>query len=583
MKKVISLSLLAILLSGIGLSITKGNNDEEFSPIIIKEESYIGADFSNGIYTYELDKKFNETPNTFEAWVRLGELPKGEAGGVIFGNYEYYNYSSINLEINANRNVLLNWNHDEIKVIFDEYSLKVDKWEYISVVRDTNNKSFKLYINGNIVQEVKTNTGGDALSDYKFIVGGDWANWRANKNIFKGEIAQVSAYSRTLTSREIYKDYLFDYEIDSELRQNLLFNAEFSLDCLEGLDTSSNKNNATLRSNDYFYKEDVYEAKDYSLAVIPDPQVMAHWLQGNLPSISEYIIEKDETHNIMATLCVGDNADGVASSHPQLNMDYQLGAIKKEYDKLYDAGIPWATTPGNHDYDNNKPSLRGLVDYNRYFSHEEMMDYDYFGDVYKDGETQNAYYLFEECGVKYLVISIEFGASDSVLEWANSIAEEYPDRRIIVYTHAYIGGDGEVINASSPHRPSSYGFAKGACNDPYQIFDKFIKKHSNMFMVFSGHVPSDDIFMKEAKGEHGNTIYQFLIDAQGIMMTGCESLVSLLTFDELNQKIYVNFESTTTRELYNVQNQFEFSFEGSTDILSSTYYDEDGNLKEQYK
>lgn len=582
MKKVLSLSLLTLLLSGVGLSFVKGDN-EEYVPIAIKEETYVGADFSSGIYSYELDEKFKETPNTFEVWVRLGNLPKGEAGGVIFGNYEYYNYTSINLEVNENRNVCLDWNHGEVEVVFNAYDLKVDTWEHISVVRDVNNKTFNLYVNGNIVQKINVNTGSDVLSDYKFIVGGDWSNWRVAKNLFKGEIGQVTVYSKTLNSREIYKDYLYDYEIDSEHRQNLLFNAEFSLDCLEAIDTSSNRNNATIRSNDYFYDGEIYEAKDYSIAVIPDPQVMTHWLHGNLPSISEYIIEKDESHNVAMALCVGDNADGVASSHPQLDMDYQLGAIKKEYDKLYDAGIPWATTPGNHDYDNNSPASRGLVDYNKYFSHDELMDYDYFGDVYKDGETQNAYYLIEECGVKYLIISIEFGANDNVLDWANEVVEQYPDRRVIVFTHAYIGGDGEVINGSSAHRPSSYGFAKGACNDPYQIFDKFIKKHSNIFMVFSGHVCSDDIFMKEAKGENGNTIYQFLMDAQGIMMTGCESLVSMLTFDELNQKVYVNYESTTTRELYNIQNQFEFSFEGSTDILSSIYYDEDGNLKELYK
>lgn len=584
MKKILSLSLLVMLLSGIGLSRVNGDNEPEYNPLIIKEETFIGADLANGIYSYELDKPFNETPNTFETWVRLGKIPMGQPGGVIFGNYHYSNRTSINLEVDSNRHVVLKWHKNDLVITFDEYTLESNEWYHISVVRDTNNKRFTLYINGNEVQVIETNTGKDILSSYRFIVGCDWANCYSTKNVFRGEIAQVTAYSRALNNREIYKDYAFGYEINSKNRQGLLFNGEFSFNCKESIDTSSNKNNATIRSNDYFYKGEIFEEKDYSIAVIPDPQVMVQWYQQNLRTLGDYIIEKDKTHDVMAAICVGDNANGMPpASHPHLDMNYQLTALKQEYDKMYAADIPWMTTPGNHDYDNNRPASRGLVDYNKHFNHDELIEYDYFGDVYKEGQTQNAYYLVERCGVKYLIISIEFGADDGMLNWANEVVEEYPDHRVIVYTHAYIGSDGEIMDKNSEATPSSYGFANGTYNDPVDIFDKFIKKHKNIFMVLSGHIGSDDIFMKESKGIYGNTVYQFLMNAQSIMMNGCESLVSMLTFDELNQKIYVNYETTTTRELYNIQNQFEFSFKGSTDILSSVYYDEDGNLKEEYK
>ena len=38
-------------------------------------------------------------------------------------------------------------------------------------------------------------------------------------------------------------------------------------------------------------------------------------------------------------------------------------------------------------------------------------------------------------------------------------------------------------------------------------------------------------------------------------------------------------EESITNKLYNVQNQFTYSFKGHTNILSSVYYDENGNLK----
>ena len=53
-------------------------------------------------------------------------------------------------------------------------------------------------------------------------------------------------------------------------------------------------------------------------------------------------------------------------------------------------------------------------------------------------------------------------------------------------------------------------------------------------------------------------------------------------FDELNQEININYVSTITEELYNIQNQFTYSFKGNTKILSSLYYDENGELKDEY-
>ena len=47
----------------------------------------IGKDFSKGIYTYSLQDKFYESPNTIEAWIKLGLASQNESYGVIFGNY----------------------------------------------------------------------------------------------------------------------------------------------------------------------------------------------------------------------------------------------------------------------------------------------------------------------------------------------------------------------------------------------------------------------------------------------------------------------------------------------------------------
>ena len=96
------------------------------SQIMPLEETFIGADFSSGIYAYQLMDKFYQSPDTIEAWVRLGFLANGESGGVIFGNTCSDNKAGTKVEVNSNRNIVLFWNGGESQIIFDKYVLESD-------------------------------------------------------------------------------------------------------------------------------------------------------------------------------------------------------------------------------------------------------------------------------------------------------------------------------------------------------------------------------------------------------------------------------------------------------------------------
>ena len=219
MKKILCLVLVALFAFLSITTLVHSHVKTKYS-----DRTFIGADFTSGDFAYQLSKKFEQDPNTIEAWVRLGKLAKDEPGGIIFSNYEYYNYQAIKLEIDSNRYVSFTWNGGQVVITFEEYELLVDEWTHISVVRHEKNYTFALYINGKLVQTVETYPGTSALSNYKFIVGGDWSNWKSVKKPFQGEIAQVTAYSSALNSKEIYNDYLFSDEISGSNRKNLLFN-----------------------------------------------------------------------------------------------------------------------------------------------------------------------------------------------------------------------------------------------------------------------------------------------------------------------------------------------------------------------
>ena len=61
MKKTAFIVLLPLVLASVGSSL-KQTSAEPVTEII--SDTFIGADFSSGIYAYELEKKFSQAPNT---------------------------------------------------------------------------------------------------------------------------------------------------------------------------------------------------------------------------------------------------------------------------------------------------------------------------------------------------------------------------------------------------------------------------------------------------------------------------------------------------------------------------------------
>lgn len=559
---------LALMLNAMNVNTTTPNLNTNF----------IGYDFSSGQETFTLPKMIYETPNTIQCWIKLGTSSPYEEKGTIFGNYCQYNTGSINLEINKNSNLVLNWNSNEARVIFDQFKLEANTWYFITITRDTLKNTFNLYINGELRQTINEYVGSDPKSFYNFRIGADYRNWHDYKIPFKGEIGQVTLYSEPLNSVQIYNDYLYSDTISDSTRENLLFNTYLSYKNDEPIDTSKYKNNPVKETLDYFYDGELFETKDYSFVVVPDPQMITHHHKNYMHYLGDYVLSNKDEHNITSLLCVGDNADASG------DWDGEYSNISNEFSRL-DGEVRYMTTPGNHDYDDNCTKSRNLSWFNKYFTEERFEKLGYFGGTFKENELQNAYYLFEESSIKYLVISIEFGADDQVLNWANEIAASYPDRRIIVITHGYLDADGQYLDVPRAHAPKGYSWNNVIeVNDGSDIYNKFIKKHKNMFMVLCGHVPTDDIIFKESIGDNGNIIMNFLIDGQGLLNNAAgENMLALFSFDEVNQELSINYVSTITKKLFNTQNQFKVSFKGNTDLVLNTNSVSTYKEKESYK
>ena len=105
---------------------------------------------------------------------------------------------------------------------------------------------------------------------------------------------------------------------------------------------------------------------------------------------------------------------------------------------------------------------------------------------------ENSYFLFSAGGQDWLILVLEYDPRTVVINWANKIVSQYPNRKVILLTHYYMG--------TGTHR------------DKDDIWNSLVKKFANFTMVLSGHVAGTGRRMD--LGINGNQVYQMLADYQ---------------------------------------------------------------------
>ena len=257
---------------------------------------------------------------------------------------------------------------------------------------------------------------------------------------------------------------------------------------------------------------------DFALIVLPDTQGYAdtrhreteqHW-----PDIGDqracffeqtrWIKTNLEARNIALVVHVGDIT--------QTEHDDEWKIADSAF-KTIDSHVPYVLCSGNHDM-GYSPQLRKTCQsrashFSTYFPPSRFTENPLYASHFaaeknrhfrEAGKTENYYLFFTAGGMKFLVLTLEFKPRDEALAWANGVAKEHPDHRIIVVTHGYLKKEGQ--------RATSDGYPiKG--NSGQAIWEKFVSQHSNILLVLSGHAGETRL---SSKGRHGNTVHQIQSD-----------------------------------------------------------------------
>lgn len=514
MKKIFSLTLALVFLGLV---------------LLVPASAAEGAFVFQETTRYEMAKPIDVMPNTFEATLRLPASATAR-GGVIVGNYG--SGKCINFEMHNNGNPRL-YITDSNGTVYDWKFTSIDaatgEWVHVTIVRDTQEQELRCYIDGELGQTLALTLTGDVLPSLPLALGTDQRG--DNTQYFKGDIRNVALYSDVRTADEIKADMTSMDESDLIAYYDL---SDAAQDAETFSDLSGNGYDAKLKklavSSNWLDEGPTVQDYDYSFAVVGDTQVLAQHFPDKLAGLYDWIVANAEAKQMKYVLGLGDITE--------TNVDAEWKIAKENITKL-DSVVPYSLNRGNHD---------GSAQMNKYFSIEDYSD----EVVSYNGKMENTYRELKVGAISYLIMTLDFGASDKVLEWASEAVEAHPDHNVIITTHAYLFRDGTTLDQNDVCPPAT----NGGSNNGDHLWEKFISQHENIVLVLSGHDPCDNVVVTQTKGVHGNTVTQMLIDPQGTDSnywgTG---LVAMFYFSDGGRRVQVEYYSTARQQWFKSSNQ----------------------------
>ena len=246
----------------------------------------------------------------------------------------------------------------------------------------------------------------------------------------------------------------------------------------------SDPNGGTLSTAFYGRTAGPVAAGDFTLVVIPDTQ---HYVDNALraPTFNQqtqWIVDNAAALNVVFVSQLGD----ITENFDTVELEWQRA--DSAMDILDNAGIPNNLAPGNHDlgtggttsnyYDTYFPPSRYDLPANPWYG-------GYLGE--EAGQVQRLnkdnYELFTAGGIDFLVIHLEIDMPTYAVQWADEIIDRYPNRQVILSTHAFVSTSGNPSSSKITTRPDGVSAA--------DVWAQLVAPNCNVFMVVNGHYPGE--------------------------------------------------------------------------------------------
>lgn len=295
----------------------------------------------------------------------------------------------------------------------------------------------------------------------------------------------------------------------------------------------------------------------WTLVVLPDTQFYSESYPQLFADQTRWIAANKERYNIRYALHVGDVVNGDVPAQ----WTNAVAALAR-----LDGAVPYALTTGNHDYSEFYPARATRI--NTYFPPSMFQSWPTFGGVKDADRIENSYHLFSAGGANWLILALEFGPRNAAVAWADSIAEQFPDRRIIYLIHAYLYDDDTrydwaakgVAQSRNPHFYSADWDPDGT-NDGEELWQKLVRRHAASTLVIGGHVTNDGQGRLAGRNDAGGVVHQLAVNYQTGNLGG-EGYLRLLEFRPDGKTVQIKTYSPYTGSyLADPQNQYELELD----------------------
>ena len=250
--------------------------------------------------------------------------------------------------------------------------------------------------------------------------------------------------------------------------------------------------------------------QQFSIMLLPDTQFYSDKFPDVFYEQTEWVKNNIKRLNCKFVIHEGDIVD-----HNDVESEWLVA--DKAMSKL-DGVVPYCFAVGNHDI----PT--GL--YNKFFPFSRYDSQPSYGGHY--GNTNdNSYHFFSAAGLDFMILCIQYDPNEQVLNWANDIAAEHPNHRIIVAAHSYLDSDKFTAEGE-------------------KIFNSLVRKYENIFLVICGHL---SVGRRTDTGDNGNTIHSLLANYQELD-NGGQGWLRILTFLPDENLIKVRTYSTHLKKFF---------------------------------
>ena len=240
----------------------------------------------------------------------------------------------------------------------------------------------------------------------------------------------------------------------------------------------------------------------------------------------------DPSHEQRGFKWVPNAGSSVAMSPKVHTRAFEIPGAVLAFD-IIDGQLPFSVVPGNHDYDalwtdpNDPPRaaddyvgarhVGGLSGYVSAFSNESRLfkGRDWYVSAHDRGADSAQVFSAGQC--RFLHIGLQYHAPEASLRWATEVIAQNPGLPTIITTHDYLRRDGTRNRLSNPNNAKMDPID----NDPEMIWDEFISRNDQIFMVLSGHVSGQGYSIDQNR--HGGAVHQIMADYQSRGQTALDA------------------------------------------------------------